>query len=87
MSNRDEIYLKFAHELADSVQDEIKSHFRKTSNWKIKPTKNNKRPQIATEADLNAPRNTNSSAMNPLKPGKPSEAKKAIPTKAVYFGN
>ena len=54
MSNSDEIYLKFAHELADSIQDEIKSHFRKTSNWKIKPTKNNKRPQIATEVDLNA---------------------------------
>ena len=54
MSNRDEIYLKFAHELADSVQDEIKSHFRKTSNWEIKPTKNNKRPQIVTKADLNA---------------------------------
>jgi len=54
MSNKDEIYLKFAHELADSVQDEIKSHFRKTSNWEIKPTKNNKRPQIVTKADLNA---------------------------------
>ena len=54
MSNKNEIYLKFAHELADSVQDEIKSHFRKTSNWEIKPTKNNKRPQIVTKADLNA---------------------------------
>jgi len=54
MSNIDEIYLKFAHELADSIQDEIKSHFRKTSGWEIKPTKNNKRPQIATKADVNA---------------------------------
>ena len=54
MSNTDDKYMKFAHELADSVHDEIKSYFRKTSNWEIKPTKNNKRPQIATEADLNA---------------------------------
>ena len=54
MSNSDELYLKFAHELADSIQDEIKSHFRKTNSWEIKPTKNNKRPQIATKADVNA---------------------------------
>ena len=54
MSNTDDKYIKFAHELADSIHDEIKSHFRQTSNWEIKPTKNNKRPQIATNADLNA---------------------------------
>ena len=54
MSNNDDKYIKFAHELADSIHDEIKSHFRQTSNWEIKPTKNNKRPQIATNADLNA---------------------------------
>ncbi len=54
MSNTDDKYIKFAHDLADSIHDEIKSHFRQTSNWEIKPTKNNKRPQIATNADLNA---------------------------------
>ena len=43
--------MKFAHELADSIEDEIKSSFRKTSNWKIKPTKNNRRPQIVTHTD------------------------------------
>ena len=51
MKSNDEIYMKFAHELADSIEDEIKSSFRKISNWEIKPTKNNRRPQIVTHAD------------------------------------
>jgi hypothetical protein len=34
--------------------------------------------------DLNAPRKTSSSAMNPENPGKPSEAKNAISTMVVY---
>ena len=54
MKNNDEVYLKFAHELADSIEYEIKSFFRKTNNWQIKPTKNNRRPQIVTQADSNS---------------------------------
>jgi myo-inositol-1(or 4)-monophosphatase len=49
-----ELYLKFAHQLADSIQDEINNNFRKLNNWKIKPTKNNKRPQIVTKSDINS---------------------------------
>ena len=51
MKSNDEIYMKFAHELADSIEDEIKSSVRKTSNWESKSTKNNRRPQIVTHAD------------------------------------
>ena len=49
-----ELFLKFAHQLADSIHDEINNNFRKLDNWKIKPTKNNKRPQIATKSDINS---------------------------------
>jgi histidinol phosphatase-like enzyme (inositol monophosphatase family) len=46
--------LKFSHHLADSIHDEINNSFRKLDNWEVKPTKNNKRPQIVTKSDINA---------------------------------
>ncbi|MBT3939179.1 MAG: histidinol-phosphatase [Pelagibacterales bacterium] len=49
-----EVFLKFAHQLADSIQNEINNNFRALDNWKIKPTKNNKRPQIVTKSDINS---------------------------------
>jgi histidinol phosphatase-like enzyme (inositol monophosphatase family) len=49
-----EHFLKFAHQLADSIQDEINNNFRKLDNWEVKPTKNNKRPQIVTKSDINS---------------------------------
>jgi len=49
-----ELFLKFAHQLADSIHNEINNNFRKLDNWKIKPTKNNQRPQIVTKSDINS---------------------------------
>jgi len=49
-----ELFLKFAHQLADSIQEEINNNFRRLDNWEIKPTKNNKRPQIVTKSDINS---------------------------------
>ena len=46
--------LKFSHHLADSIHDEINNSFRKLDNWEVKPTKNNKRPQIVTKSDINS---------------------------------
>ena len=46
--------LKFAHELADIAKFEIKKKFRKDDSWTIKTTKNNKRHQIVTKADIAA---------------------------------
>ena len=49
-----ELFIKFAHQLANSIQDEINNNFRRLDNWEIKPTKNNKRPQIVTKSDINS---------------------------------
>jgi myo-inositol-1(or 4)-monophosphatase len=54
MSKNDKIFIQFAHELANSIQEEIKKQFRINNDWKIKPTKNNRRPQIVTEVDSNS---------------------------------
>lgn len=54
MIDNDEKFIQFAHELANSIRDEIQKYFRKINNWDIKPTKNNRRPQIVTKADLNS---------------------------------
>ena len=53
MKNND-LFIKFAHKLANSIQDEINNNFRRLDNWEIKPTKNNKRPQIVTKSDINS---------------------------------
>ena len=49
-----EHFLKFSHQLADSIQKEINNNFRRLDNWEVKPTKNNKRPQIVTKSDINS---------------------------------
>ena len=44
--------IEFSHELADIAKIEIKKQFRKNNSWNIKPTKNNERPQIVTNTDI-----------------------------------
>ena len=51
--NNYENLIKFTHKLADSIHEEINNTFREIDSWKIKPTKNNIRPQIVTKTDIN----------------------------------
>ena len=44
--------LKFAHELADSVQKLITKNFRNLSDWTIKPSNHDRRPQVLTDTDI-----------------------------------
>ncbi len=51
MNNYEEL-INFSHLLADAAKIEIKKQFRMSDSWEIKPTKNNKRPQIVTNTDI-----------------------------------
>ena len=51
MNNYQEL-INFSHLLADAAKEEIVKQFRKSDSWDIKPTKNNKRPQLVTNTDI-----------------------------------